>query len=90
MLMGSLLSAVAEVRFQRVGHYIGGLGWDRPHRRRFAHSCGILVIPFPVPPPQDTVIHDTFSATPWQGWAVRVSTSGGKGAFSASVVNPQE
>ena len=27
--------------------------------------------------------HDTFSATPWQGWAVGISASGGKGAFPA-------
>ena len=28
--------------------------------------------------------HDTFSATPSQGWAVIISASGGKGAFPAS------
>ena len=31
---------------------------------------------------------DTFSATHWQGWAVRVSASGGIRAFFASVMNP--
>ena len=29
-------------------------------------------------------IHDTFSATPWRGWAVSISASGGKRAFPAS------
>ena len=34
--------------------------------------------------PGDAGNHDTFPAIPWQGWAVRISASGGKGAFPAS------
>ena len=33
--------------------------------------------------PVVTLNHDTFSATPWQSWAVGVSATGGKGAFPA-------
>ena len=63
----------------------------RHSRRRFVKDIGV---PFacsvgplssaPSSPLQANGTSDTFPATPWQGWAVSISATGGKGAFSTS------
>ena len=52
-------------------------------------ACSVCLL-WPAPPStlQANRTSDTFSATPWQGWAVGISATGGKGAFFASVMNP--
>ena len=79
------LRATAGGRVQRLGHSFirTALTVDADVRGLIAVAALSLFHPRSVMS-KVALNHDTFSATPSQGWAVRISASGRKGAFPAS------
>ena len=77
------LRATAGGRIQRLGHSSSVLTVDADVRGLIAVSALSLSHPRS-PMSKGALNHDTFSATPSQGWSIRNSAPGGKGAFPAS------